>query len=1084
MNVVFSTLIDALDQSATTNKGICFIRDLEQDEFVSYAQLKESAIQILAELQSQGIKSGDELVLQYVSLKPMMQTFWACLLGGIIPIPLALADQAENARKVFTIWALLKKPVLAFDDENTLHKLQDYAENHGYTQEWQLIQQSLYDVNGERKEGSRQAELVDVKSEDIAFIQFSSGSTGTPKGVLLTHKNLLSNAFDIMASVDHNPDDNFLSWKPISHDFGMIGFHITPLVGQSNQYRIPTDAYIWSPSLWFRAVNKYRATLLGSPNFGYRHFLKLYKRKNNNGFDWDLSCVKAIFNGAEPISTDLCEEFCNELKQYGMSPDVMRCGYGLAEGSLISSLCLKGDGVNQVIVNRQQIELGKKIVQVDKRDSNAISVVDCGIPYPNTQIRIASASGRTVSDGTIGYVEIKGNSVTKGYYLNKEETQKAIKRSGWLNTQDLGFMLNGRLFIAGRSKEVIIVGGSNYFPHDIEQAILVEIGIDHLNHVIACSVKEKQVKYKNGVLNAENQLNADEALALFVYHKKSLDTFHETIEQLKAVVLNAIGIKAAYVIPVKKIPKTTSGKIQRFELIKQFEQGDFDQIIIETGQFDKQGLVSQETKKNADKTHDSHAQLDVSANMNDTISYHQLRPILKIVLEFACKALGVNSIPEDASFFDLGLTSMKLIVFQENLEKQLNVEISSTSALDFPTAYKLAECFYRESTKQEKVEQDHTETQQSQASNDDIAIVSIACRFPGTNGGDVETPEDFWHLLSQGLDPVREVSRECWRNSSLDKEELSTREGGFLNNIDQFDPHFFGISPIEADAMDPQQRLLLEVSYQAFENAGFDVEQLKGKNIGTYVGISGSDYVALSHEQSNGIGPYTFTGSMFNTAAGRISYVFGLEGPCMAIDTACSSSLVSIHQACRELRAKGCDAALVSAVNLMLKPDGHLGFTKMNALSETGRCRSFDDSADGYIRSEGCAALVLKRVDDAEKDGDPILAVIKGSAINHNGRSGGLTVPNGLAQQALIQKAFKDANVSAQDIDYVEAHGSGTKLGDPQELAALNQVFANRKRNLYLGSVKSNIGHCESAAGLAGVLKMVLSLENQQLPPN
>jgi len=212
---VFSTLIDALDQSATTSKGICFIKDLEQDEFVSYAQLKDSAIQILAGLQSRGIKPGDELVLQYVALKPMMQTFWACLLGGIIPIPLALADQGENARKVFTIWTLLKKPILAFDDENTLTKLQDYAENNGHTQEWQSIQQSLYDINGEQKEGSREAELANVKPEDIAFIQFSSGSTGTPKGVLLTHKNLLSNAFDIMASVDHKPDDNFLSWKPI-----------------------------------------------------------------------------------------------------------------------------------------------------------------------------------------------------------------------------------------------------------------------------------------------------------------------------------------------------------------------------------------------------------------------------------------------------------------------------------------------------------------------------------------------------------------------------------------------------------------------------------------------------------------------------------------------------------------------------------------------------------------------------------------------------------------------------------------------------------------------------------------------------
>jgi len=371
-----------------------------------------------------------------------------------------------------------------------------------------------------------------------------------------------------------------------------------------------------------------------------------------------------------------------------------------------------------------------------------------------------------------------------------------------------------------------------------------------------------------------------------------------------------------------------------------------------------------------------------------------------------------------------------------------------------------------------------------------IAIIGMACRFPaGAN-----SPEQYWNLLEQGVDGVTEAPESRWKvsdylsNDKLAPGKMYTARGGFINEpVDEFDARFFGISPREANGLDPQQRLLLEASWEALEDAGILPATLKHSPTGVYVGLSGDDY-ARCHRHSGApqtIDAYSLTGTTPSTAAGRISYTLGLQGPSMALDTACSSSLVALHLATRSLRSGETDMALVGGVNLILSPENHIAFSKLQAISPDGHCRSFDAKANGYVRSEGCAMVVLKRESDALRDGDKVLAVIRGTAINQDGKTNGLAAPNGQAQQAVILEALKDAGVTPAQIEYLEAHGTGTLLGDPIELEAIGQVMTgHRDSRLPVGSSKSNIGHMEPVAGLGGLIKIVLSLQHDSIPAN
>ena len=363
-----------------------------------------------------------------------------------------------------------------------------------------------------------------------------------------------------------------------------------------------------------------------------------------------------------------------------------------------------------------------------------------------------------------------------------------------------------------------------------------------------------------------------------------------------------------------------------------------------------------------------------------------------------------------------------------------------------------------------------------------IAITGLGCRLPG--GG--VSPEAFWQALRAGVDAIREVPADRWKVGGAAGERPETRWGGFLEAVDGFDAGFFGIAPREAETLDPQQRLLLEVTWEALENAGQPPDQLSGSRTGVFVGISTMDYQrqVLTRPEAE-LDAYAVTGNMSSVAAGRLSYVLGLQGPCASIDTACSSSLVAVHLACQSLRGRECDLAIAGGVNVLLSPVMMDLLARTQGLSPDGRCKTFDAAANGFVRAEGCGVVVLKRLSDALRDRDPIWALIRGSAVNQDGRSTGLTTPNVLSQQALLRQALESARVAPSQIGYVEAHGTGTSLGDPIEIEALKEVLGGPRADgspCVLGSVKTNIGHLEAGAGVAGLIKAVLALKHEVIP--
>jgi acyl transferase domain-containing protein/acyl carrier protein len=379
----------------------------------------------------------------------------------------------------------------------------------------------------------------------------------------------------------------------------------------------------------------------------------------------------------------------------------------------------------------------------------------------------------------------------------------------------------------------------------------------------------------------------------------------------------------------------------------------------------------------------------------------------------------------------------------------------------------------------------------NRARREPVAVVGIGCRFPGG----VDDLDAFWRMLRDGVDAITDVPPDRWDVAAYYDPDpdvpgrTSTRWGGFLRNVDLFDARFFGITPREAATMDPQQRLLLEVAWEALEHAGQAPDRLARSRAGVFVGCSGSDYRQVQSRANDPavIDAYALTGTALNAVAGRLSYALGLQGPSLIVDTACSSSMVAVHLACQSLRAGECRLALAGGVNLNLVPDGTIAASRAHMMAADGRCKAFDAAADGFVRSEGCGLVVLKRLSDAQADGDTILALIRGSAVNQDGPSSGFTVPSGLSQEALIRDALEAAEVAPADIGYVEAHGTGTALGDPIEVGALAAALGEGRptgRPLLVGSVKTNLGHAEAAAGIAGLVKAVLVLQHAEIPPH
>lgn len=554
------TLQDIIKEAALGERGITFINGRDEDSSLSYKELYGRALALLNRLRRFSVEEGDEVIFQLQDSEHFVTLFWACLLGGMIPVPLTTGDSDENRLKLFKVWETLQSPFLVIEERH-------YKRDESFCKE--QLQGSagrvllVEDVMGESEVAEPDGLEIPVKKvspDDIAFIQFSSGSTGSPKGVTLTHKNLLTNLEGIVSSAGMDENDIFLSWMPLTHDMGMIGFHLVPLFLGINQYIIPSTLFIRRPFIWIDRVNRYRATILSSPNFGYKYFLKHFDKMDSS--NWDLSCIRLIFNGAEPISSALCKSFLERLEPFGLKRETMFTVYGLAEASLAVAFPPPGQSYKTTVINRRKTVSGEPVTYCEKSDKEAMEFVIEGTAVKGCLLRIVDENGELLPDDTIGSIEISGDNVTSGYYNNAEATKSCISPEGWLNTGDLGFMKEGRLVVTGRAKDIIFMNGTNYYSHDLERSIEEEL--PELSGSVALFAR------------FDSEIGEDSIMAALIYRKSDMTEFAALASRVRCYIYEQLGLPVAEIIPIRSIPKTTSGKMQRYKIKESFEAGEYD----------------------------------------------------------------------------------------------------------------------------------------------------------------------------------------------------------------------------------------------------------------------------------------------------------------------------------------------------------------------------------------------------------------------------------------------------------------------------------------------------------------------------
>jgi acyl-CoA synthetase (AMP-forming)/AMP-acid ligase II/acyl carrier protein len=639
-----TTLIDILEANRDVDRSVTYVEGENNERRVPYPEVHARALGILYLLQAAGARRGDKMIIFLSNNEQFLDGFWAALCGGIVPVPLAVGISDEHRHKLLRVARKLGNPLLYTDAKN-LERLGALAEQVGETALFAQLKARAFLVES-ITDISKAGKLVRLPPSELAFIQFSSGSTSEPKGVMLTHGNLIAHIQGATAIGRFNEHDISLSWMPLTHDMGLIGLYLMQFSNRVHVNLMPTELFVRRPLLWLQTAAKKRVTLTCSPNFGYRHFLRVLgdRRLENT----DLSSIRTIYNGAEPISASLCNEFMNTLAYTGLKRNAMYPVYGLAEGCLGVTFPPLREEFHWIRLNRHRLSVGAKIELNPVETRDALEVVGVGHVVPNTELLIADDSRTGLPDETVGHILIRGPSVTRGYFGDPEGTAAAIDANGWLDTGDLGVIHEAALYIVGRAKEIIFVNGQNYFPYDLENIAQRAPGLD-LNKVVAA-----------GVARPGSQ---GEELVVFVLHRGSMPEFLPTANAVSRLINEHTGLEVAQVIPTKRIPKTTSGKVQRHLLQQAYTEGEFDADLSEL-QHLRESRGAPEREAGAG---------------------------LEARLQALCEAaLPGKRIDVNDNLFEIGASSLKLIEIHESVDRDFPGLIDLTELFDYPTIAQLA----------------------------------------------------------------------------------------------------------------------------------------------------------------------------------------------------------------------------------------------------------------------------------------------------------------------------------------------------------------------------------------------------------
>jgi acyl-CoA synthetase (AMP-forming)/AMP-acid ligase II len=645
------TLAELLTNNRAVRRTVTYLEAENSERVVAYAELYERALGILFHLQKLGARPGDKLIIYLANNEQFLDAFWAGMLGGIVPVPVALGISDEHKHKLLRIAKKLGKPFI-YTDRKTLERIGGFAGGAG--------EQATYDGLAARSffaEGiddiSRAGKVHAVKPDDTAFIQFSSGSTSEPKGIVLTHRNILTNTRGAGEASLWNENDVNLTWMPLTHDMGLIGMHIMMFAHRMQLNVMPTELFIRRPLLWMTFAARKGVTVTSSPNFGYRHYLKVLGERELG--DLDLSSVRLIYNGAEPISVELADEFMTRLAPAKLKRTAMYPVYGLAEATLVVSFPQPpGEMYEYVAVDRHVLNVGAQPKPLPREHADALSIMAVGQPIPYSKVRIADDSDQALPENHIGHILIGGDNVTKGYYENPEANAQGFTSPDpdgqrWLRTGDLGMMKGGKLYITGRAKEIIFVNGQNYYPHDIESIAIRAEGLE-LGKVVAAGVRAKGA--------------STDDLILFVLHRMDMKEFLAVATQVTRLVNEHTGLEVAHVVPVKRVPKTTSGKIQRHLLEEDYVNGVYDTELRELAQL--------------------RAQLEAAGGRQATSG--EIETTIKGICDNALE----RNVGVDDNLFEIGASSLKLIEIHEQIDRIYPGLVDLTELFDFPTIAELS----------------------------------------------------------------------------------------------------------------------------------------------------------------------------------------------------------------------------------------------------------------------------------------------------------------------------------------------------------------------------------------------------------
>jgi acyl-CoA synthetase (AMP-forming)/AMP-acid ligase II/3-oxoacyl-(acyl-carrier-protein) synthase/acyl carrier protein len=1010
-----------------------FLHNTEVQHSLTYEVLARQARIIAAQLIDHG--ATGPVLLSYPPGLDFIAAFFGCLYAGVIAVPLYPPRRNRPDSRLSAIVADSQAAV-GLTASTTLADIRRAQEPASTKLHWiatDVLPTDRHSLNIEPRAGN----------EAAAYLQYTSGSTSTPKGVMVTHSGLLHTLRDLDAGYRHDTDSVMVSWLPLFHDMGLIYGMLQPLHGGFPCYMMDPAAFLQRPSRWLQAISRYGGTHSAAPNFAFDLCARSVDQAEKACLD--LRRWRVALNAAEPVRAETLTSFAAAFAGSGFATRSFCPGYGLAESTLKVTAVRRDTEPTLLRVQGRLLALGR-VVDANAGECDARELVGCGLSEIDARIAIVGPETLVeCAPARVGEIWVRSESVARGYWKRPAETDCTFAahladtgEGPFLRTGDLGFVHQGEVFVTGRLKDMVIVRGVNHYPQDIE-----------------LSVERCHPALRPGAGAAFSVENGDEEGLVIVHEIERAGRRHvdydAVIQAIRAAVTREhdLAVHAVTLLRPASVPKTSSGKIQRYACRQEFLSGSL-QVVAEWRQ--------------------AAGPAATAADLSSSVGTPEVAQIRHWIVGRLAERLNLAPAQLDAHapFAVLGLDSLSTVRLSGELEQWLGRELSSTLLFDHPSPDALARYLARPV-------QSSLPARHVGPVVEPIAVIGIGCRFPGA--ADIGT---FWRALRAGVDSVGPAPAGRWSAHG----RAGAIPGHFLDAIDRFDADFFGISPREAQSMDPQQRLLLEVAWEAIENAG--LVDLAGSPTGVFVGISSSDYARLLL-RSGEADAYAGTGGALSIAANRISYLFDLRGPSWAVDTACSSSLVALHNACQALRLRECDLALAGGVNLMASPELTGVLYDAHMLAPDGRCKAFDESADGYGRGEGCGVVILKRHADALRDGDNILALVLGSAVSQDGRSNGLTAPSGLAQQQVIRRALDNAGVEPADIAYVETHGTGTSLGDPIEIGALTAVLADGRMQTQpcrLGSVKTGIGHLEAAAGIAGFIKTVLALRHGELPPH